>query len=181
MTNRTAASRYARALLEVAVKEKVELSTVERDLAEFADLLSSNSALNHALLNPMVPVTRKRDAMAEIATRAGIVGVVAKLLVLLAERDRLALMPDLVVAFRRRRLDHEHIAQAVVTTTSPIPPERERAIEQSLARVTGRTIALATRIDPSIIGGVVAKVGSTVYDGSLARQLEKMRARLENA
>ncbi len=181
MTNRTAATRYARALLDVAVKERIDLEQVERDVTAFADLLAGNAALSHALLNPVVPVTRKRDAMSAIVARAGLVGVVGKLLVLLAGRDRLVLLPDLVAAFRERRLAHEHVVQAEVTTTVPIGAECQQAVERALAKATGRTVVLATRIDPAIIGGMVARVGSTVYDGSIARRLEKMRARLENA
>jgi F-type H+-transporting ATPase subunit delta len=181
MTNRTAATRYARALLDVAVKERIDLEEVDRDLTAFSDLLAGNATLNQALLNPVVSVTRKRDAMAAITARAGLVGVVGKLLVLLAERDRLALLPDLVAAFRERRLAYQNVVQAEVTTTAPIDAERQQAVERALAKATGRTVVLATRVDPAIIGGMVANVGSTVYDGSIARRLEKMRARLEHA
>ena len=65
-----------------------------------------------------------------------------------------------------------------MTTAAPLPPDRAKALEQSLAEVTGRTVLLATAVDPSIIGGVVARIGSTVYDGSVTRQLEKMKERL---
>jgi F-type H+-transporting ATPase subunit delta len=178
MTSRTAASRYARALLDVAVKERADLDAVERDLSEFADLLARHAALREPLLNPVVPVARKRAAMVELTGRAHIVGIVAKLLVLLAERDRLALVPDLVAAFRERLLDYRNVVRAEVITTTELGAEKLSAIERGLAGATGRTVSLATRIDPAIVGGMVAKVGSTVYDASIARQLEKMRARL---
>ncbi len=102
MTSRTAANRYARALLDVALKEKADLSAVERDLSQFADLVADHAGLREPLLNPVVPVVRKRAAMVELTTRAGVVGVVAKLLVLLAERDRFAILPELVASFRQR-------------------------------------------------------------------------------
>ena len=70
------------------------------------------------------------------------------------------------------------IVRAEVTTAVTLSPDRAKAVEQSLARMTGRTVTLETRMDPSIIGGVVARIGSTVYDGSVATQLRKMREQL---
>jgi F-type H+-transporting ATPase subunit delta len=68
--------------------------------------------------------------------------------------------------------------RAEVTTATPLPADRAREIEQSLARATGRTVALTTRVAPEMIGGLVARVGSTVYDASVTTQLEKMRQQL---
>ena len=121
------------------------------------------------LLNPAVPVPRKRAAIAELTTRAKLSPVLGKLLLLLAERDRLVLLPDLLAAYRERLLDHLKVVRAEVTTAVALPADRAKAVEQSLARVTGRTVMLDTRVDPAIIGGVVARVGSTVYDGSVTR------------
>jgi F-type H+-transporting ATPase subunit delta len=181
MTSRTAAIRYARALLDVASAERADLTAVERDLSEFADLIARDAALREPLVNPVVPVARKRAAMVELTARAHVIGVVAKLLVLLAERDRLILLPDLVDAFRERLLEHQHVVRAEVTTTGELPAETVRAIEKTLSKATGRTVSLSTRVDPAIVGGMVAKVGSTVYDASVAHQLERLRTKLEQA
>jgi F-type H+-transporting ATPase subunit delta len=104
--------------------------------------------------------------------------VLTKLLVLLAGRDRLVLLPDLLETYRARLLDHQNVVRAEVTTATPLAADRTKAIERSLAQATGRTIALTTRVAPEIIGGLVARVGTTVYDGSVTTQLEKMRQRL---
>ena len=178
MTNRTAAIRYARALLDVALKEQVDLSRIESQLVEFATLIKEHEDLGQVLLSPAVPALRKRGAIAELTARANMLPVVGKLLVLLAERDRLAILADLVDAYRERLLDYQNVVRAEVTTAEPLAPERARQIEQSLAAATGRTITLSTRIDPAIIGGVVARVGSTVYDGSVTGHLQKMKERL---
>jgi F-type H+-transporting ATPase subunit delta len=178
MTNKTAATRYARALLDVAIKEKADLDRIERELESVVELFKQYPALAHALLNPVVPVPRKRAATAELTALAQLLPMVTKLIGLLADRDRLVLVPDLLAAYRDRLLDYRHVIRAEVTTTTPLPADRAKAIEESLARTTGQTVALATRVDPSIVGGVVTRIGSTVYDGSVARQLEKIRARL---
>jgi F-type H+-transporting ATPase subunit delta len=188
MTNRTAANRYARAILEVAVKEaqgvggasavSETLQRIAQELAAFAELFNQHPTLEKVLLNPAVPVPQKRAAVIALTDRAQVLPIVAKLLVVLAERDRLVLVPDLLAQFRERLLDYQNVVRAQVTTAMPLGTDRAKAIEASLARVTGRTVRLATAVDPAIIGGVVARIGSTIYDGSVTRQLQKMKARL---
>jgi F-type H+-transporting ATPase subunit delta len=178
MTNRTAANRYARALIDVGVKEQADLQQIECDLAGFVELFTQHPTLEKVMLNPAVPVSRKAATVAELTSRVGTSPMVTKLLILLAERDRLVLLPDLLDAYRERLLDHQKVVRAQVTTATTLAPDRALAIEQKLAQVTGRSVTLDTKIDPSIIGGVVARIGSTIYDGSVTRQLEKMKQRL---
>ena len=178
MTNKTAAIRYARALLDVAVKEQADLEQLENELSQFADLFKQYPLLEKVLLNPAVPVPRKRAAVADLLAQAKFTPIVTKLLTLLADRDRLVLIPDLLASYRDRLLEHRGVVRAEVTTASTLDPGRADAIRQGLAALTGRTVQLATKIDPAIVGGLVARIGSTVYDGSVTRQLEKMRDRL---
>ena len=178
MTNRTAATRYARALLDVAVNEKADLDQIERELSSVVDLFTQHKALSQVLLNPVVPVPRKRAAMDAITSRAKLLPMVTKLLGLLAERDRLVLLPDLLAAYRDRLLEYRHVVRAEITTTTSLPADRVKAIEASLARAFGRTVSLSTKVDPDIIGGVVTRIGSTVYDGSITRQLQRMKEKL---
>ena len=181
MTNKTAALRYARALLDVAIKERAPLDTIGDELGAFVDLFRQNPSLEKVMLHPAVPVPRKRAVMVALVERARLSPILSKLLVLLAERDRLVLLPDLLSAYRERVLDHQQIVRAEVTTASPIGPDRAQAIERGLTKVTGRTVRLGVRTDPSLIGGVVARIGDTIYDGSVAKQLERMKKRLVEA
>ena len=181
MTNKTAAIRYARALLDVAVKEKADLDLIENELSQFADLFTQYPLLEKVLLNPAVPVPRKRAAVSDLLAQAKFTPIVSKLLALLTDRDRLALVPDLLKAYSDRLLDFRGVVRAEVTTASALDPQRATAIQKGLAAVTGRTVLLATKIDPAIIGGLIARIGSTVYDGSVTRQLEKMKERLTDS
>jgi F-type H+-transporting ATPase subunit delta len=178
VTNKTAAIRYARALLDVAVKEQANLEQIENELSQFADLFKQYPLLEKVLLNPAVPVPRKRAAVADLLAQAKFTPIVTKLLTLLADRDRLVLIPDLLASYRDRLLEHRGVVRAEVTTASTLDPGRADAIRQGLAALTGRTVQLATKIDPAIVGGLIARIGSTVYDGSVTRQLEKMKDRL---
>jgi F-type H+-transporting ATPase subunit delta len=178
MTNKTAAIRYARALLDVAIKEKSDLAQIERDLAAFAALLTDHPALAKVLLNPAIPVQRKTAAVADLIRLMKPAPIPAKLIALLAERDRLVLLPHLLAAYRERLLEHQNVVRAEVTTAVPLAADRTQAIERGLAALTGRTVTVATKVDPAIIGGVVTRIGSTVYDGSITTQLQKMKQRL---
>jgi F-type H+-transporting ATPase subunit delta len=178
MTNRTAGSRYARALLEVAIQEHGDLEQIGTQLADVVDLFAQNPLLSRVMLNPAVPVPRKRAAMIELTERAKVSPILSKLLVLIAGRDRLVLLPDMLVAYRERLLAHQHVVRAEITTAAPLPADRAQAIERGLERLTGRTVRLATRVDPAIIGGVVARLGDTIYDGSVTTQLATMKKRL---
>jgi F-type H+-transporting ATPase subunit delta len=178
MTNRTAATRYARALLDVTLQEKVDPLQVENELAAFVDLFAQNDTLKKVLLNPAVPAPRKRSAIAEIAKQAGVATVVRKLLILLAERDRLIILPDLLVSYRDRLMDYQKVVRAEVTTAVALAPERAQTIQRRLAEVTGRTVTLTTTIDAGLVGGMIARIGGTVYDGSVTTQLRKLKAKL---
>jgi F-type H+-transporting ATPase subunit delta len=85
------------------------------------------------------------------------------------------LLPDLLVSYRERMLDHQKVVRAEVVTATPLADDKMQAIQKTLASLTGRTVNVQPKVDPSIIGGMVAKVGSTVYDASVSRQLEKIK------
>ena len=175
MTNRTAAARYARALLDVSVKDR-DLRQVEADLTGFANLIDGHETLNRVLLNPTIPTRHKKAVVDALLGRLGnVTPPVAKLLRLLAERDRLSLLPEVLRVYRVRVLDHLGVVEAQVTTAQPLTPERAAAIERSLVQVSGRKVTMVTDVDPEILGGVVARLGATVYDGSVAGHLERMR------
>ena len=178
MTNKAAAIRYARALFDVAVKERGDLQQIEEQLEAFVALFRQHPALEQVLLNPAVPVPRKRAAVSALTTRLGTTSILAKLLVLVAERDRLILLRDILSTYHDKLLDHQEIVRAEVTTAAPLTKGRAQEIERRLAQVSGKRVSLATRVDSAILGGVIARIGSTVYDGSVTRQLEKIRSRL---
>ena len=103
---------------------------------------------------------------------------VTKLLVLLAQTRKLNLLPDLEKAYRERLLAHQNIVRAEVTSAAPLSPDKTKALEESLATVTGKKVELSVSVDPELLGGVVATIGSTVYDGSVRTQLQRMRQEL---
>lgn len=181
MTSRAAANRYARALFDVVLKEG-DPQRAYADLSAFTEIVSSNEPLQRVFAAPSIPPARKRAIVEALLQKAGaITPAVAKLLLLLSERDRLVLLSELGDAYRERLQQHQQIVQAQVTTAVPLPEDRRAALESSLAKATGRKVLLTTAVNPAIIGGAVTRLGSTVYDGSVARQLERLREQLQTS
>ena len=182
MTARAAARRYARALFDVVAGQRGDFEWAGRDLASFAALLQEHAALARVLGNPAIPAARKRSAVeALLSSAGGAMPPVAKLLLLLAGQDRLRLVPDIADAYEQRLMDHRKIVRAEVVTAVEMSPDRMRALEQSLARATGRQVQLSARVDPGLVGGAVTRIGSTVYDGSVATQLRRLKEQLVGA
>ncbi len=177
MPSRASATRYARALFDVALKEADPVQ-IERDLSSFAQLAAGNAELHNALTNPAIPATAKHQIVDALAQRLNMAAPARKLLLLLADRDRLALMPALLEVYRERLMEHQQVVRAEVTTAAPLSADRAAQLQNKLADITGRKIDMTTTVDPSIIGGVVTRIGSTVYDGSIATQLAKLKETL---
>ena len=179
MTSRAAASRYARALFDVLLQQ--DGSSIERaqsDLQGLADLVAAFPQLASTFANPAIPAAKKRGVAEALLDKAGIAGPVARLVLLLAERDRLMLLPELAATYRERVLDWKHVIRGEVTTAVPIAADRLRALEQRLTEATGRTVTLDSKVDPSIVGGAVTRLGSIVYDGSVTTQLLRLKESL---
>jgi F-type H+-transporting ATPase subunit delta len=180
LTARAAALRYARALFDVVLAEG-GIERAQEDLQRFSDVVAGSDALTKVFANPAIPTARKKGVVGALLERLGLpVGPVSKLMLLLGDRDRLMLLPEVVRAYRDRVMEHQRVVRGDVTTAIPLPPDALRRIEDGLASATGRTVTLDARVDPSIIGGAITRIGSTVYDGSVTTQLQKMKQALVN-
>ena len=170
--------RYARALLEVS-QQQADPEQVGQELAAFLALLEKHATLGAVLVNPAVPPARKRGLVAALLARAeGVSAVTGRLLTLLAERDRLVLLAAILETYRDRLMELRGVVRARLTTSAPLAPDRVEGIQQRLASATGKQVTLETDVDASVIGGMVTQIGSTVYDASVARHLERLKQRL---
>jgi F-type H+-transporting ATPase subunit delta len=178
VTPRAAARRYAGALFDV-VRTGGDIERANRDLAAFRDLVVQHAELARVFETPAVAPQKKRAIVEQIlAAASDISPEVGRLLVLLADRDRLVLLPVVAEAFAARVLDARRAASADVVTAVPLGEAARAALAQALGRAVGRDVTIRERVDPSIIGGVVARIGSIVFDGSVVRQLDRLRERL---
>lgn len=180
MTLQAVARRYAGALFDV-VSKNGELDSAYTGLSAFAELVNQSPELARAFASPAVPFAKKRAVAETLATQLGVSGEVMRLLGVMGDRDRLSLVGEVATAFEARVMQARHVMQAEVTTAVPLSAETTASLAAALGRATGGTVKIDARVDPAIVGGVVARVGSMVFDGSVTRQLEMLKTQLINA
>lgn len=178
MSLRTSANRYAKALFEVVLQEKADLDQVDRDLQAVVAMMQASPDLAAAANRGSVTDAARKSLIEAVAAAMTLTTPVTKLLVMLAASGKLHYLPDLAEAYRERLLAHHNIVRAEVTSALPLAPEKMKAVEESLSKATGKKVQLSTRVDAELLGGVVTKIGSTVYDGSVKTQLERLRKEL---
>jgi len=175
MTERTAATRYAQSLIEVSLVDG-DVDRIEQELGAIVALLEKHPLLSRALFSPAISSVRKRAIVSTLLTRIGhLSGIFERLVLMLAERDRLSLLPLILEVYKERLEEKRGVLRARVTTTTPLSTERIRAFERALGQATGRQVTVETEVDVELVGGMVAQIGSTVYDGSLATHLDRLR------
>jgi F-type H+-transporting ATPase subunit delta len=178
MSLRTVARRYAGALFDVAHKAGT-LDRAEEQLGAFVGMLNGHAELRRVLETPAIAPQKKRAIIEALLEKTGDgPGEVRRLLGMLADRDRLSLLPDIAAAFADRLRQSRHVLEAEITTAIPLPDAQRASLAAALKRATGSDLIITEKVDPAIIGGVVARVGSQVFDGSVTRQLERMRQKL---
>jgi F-type H+-transporting ATPase subunit delta len=178
MSLRTSANRYAKALFDVALEEKADLAQVDRDLQAVAEMLKTSPDLQLNLSRGSVTDAERQSLMEAVSQSMALSVPVTKMLVLLAKSGKMSLIPDLAAAYRERLLSHQNVVRASVTSAAPLSPEKTQALEESLSKVTGKKVEISASVDPDLLGGVVARIGSTVYDGSVKTQLQNLRQEL---
>ena len=172
------ANRYARALFDVALQEKADLAKIDRDLTVLAEVMHEHHELLLQATRHGVPDEVRKSVIGAIADKLEAAPPLRKMLMVLALSQKLSLVPGMVTAFRARLHAHQNIVRADVTSAAPLSPEQTAALVSSLSKVTGKNVDLSVSVDPALMGGVVATIGSTVYDGSVRTQLARMRAEL---
>ena len=178
MSTRSTARRYASSLFDVARKSGKE-EVVGKQLAELSELIAGHNDLRTTLESPAIPIQVKKNLVGALL-KAGteLSDEVKRTLQLLAERDRIAMLPELAALYSDRLMTARNVVPAEVVTAVPLSANHRAELAAALGRAAGGQITLTERVDPNIVGGVVAKVGSVVFDGSVARQLERLRERL---
>jgi len=169
--------RYAVALFDVAKKAN-RLEQVDRDLTAFAAFVRDHDDVRRAFEAPAVAPQKKRALLDALLDRSELRGEVPQLLRMLADRDRLGQLSEVVAAFDDRLRHERNIVEAHVVTALPLNDADRTSLKNALRRASGADVAMSEQVNPSIVGGFVARVGSLVFDASLTRQLERMKQRL---
>ncbi|MBI1898226.1 MAG: ATP synthase F1 subunit delta [Acidobacteria bacterium] len=174
------AAKYAGALADIvaAPGSGLDAKQVSAELHSFGEALGSAAELRNVLLSPAVSLARKRDVVRRLAEVMGLSPTVRNFLFVIIDRRRVGRFHEIASGFEEILDERMGIVRADVTSAAPLAPGQQAELEQALARVTGKQVRPRYAIDESLIGGVVARIGSTIYDGSVRGQLETLRQRL---
>src|SRR5438105_11820476 len=169
------ARRYAEAIFDIARRQ----NTVDRtfdDVREIARLFAHRK-LAYLLREPKVPAQRKETAIRQALT-SKVLPTSLNLALLVVQRELVEIMPNIASELERLVLDYKNQAKAEVTTARPMDDAQLAEVKQALERRTGKTILISTKVQPDILGGVVARVGDQVIDGSIRTRLGMLRQQL---
>jgi len=173
------AGRYASALFDLATEER-QVAEVEADLAKFQAGLDASSDLRRLVLSPVFSAEEQVRALKAVLEQAGIGGLTANFLQLIARNRRLSAAPDMIRSFRTLAAKARGEVEADVTSPFPLSKAQLDAVQDALrASVGGREVKVHTRVDASLLGGLIVKMGSRMIDSSLRTKLAMLKTRLK--
>ena len=173
MSSQTVARRYASALADVII-ERNEQAEVREELAAWEGMILSNPALLEAFINPTVPYEQKAKVLNELIARTKVRQTTANFLRILLKNQRLAELPQVNAKLDQVLDERSGVVSAQVTSARPVSDSTKLALEEKLADITGKRIRLSFGTDESLLGGIVTRIGSTIYDGSVRNQLKRL-------
>lgn len=177
MSIETVARRYAVALADVVAKNS-DTEIIKSELAQFQNLMSESPQLAEVFRNPAVPQEQKTRLLETLLARTKPHQTTANFLRVLLKNARLGDLAAVNTKFNSVLEERAGMVSADVTTAAPLSSDQQTALQTKLQTVTGKKVNLNFKIDPEIIGGVVTRIGSTVYDGSVKNQLEQFREQM---
>ena len=169
--------RYAKALFELA-REQNQTDQVVRDVGALSTAWKESSELRELVRNPVVPKAALRASIDAIMDKLGTSKLVRNTIGLLADRRRLPFLPDVLGAFEELSEAETGRVRAEVISAKPLAEAYYTRLQEKLQRATGQQIVLVKREDPSLIGGVVTRIGDRVFDGSISNRLNELRETL---
>lgn len=168
------AKRYATALLELG-SESGQLDQLVDELARAASVYEASAELRASFDDPLIPAAAKKAILSEVLERLAVGQTTRNAVALLLDRRRVRALPAIAGRLREMADAKRGLLRAEVHAAMPLPEEYFEKLQRELERITGRRVALDRKLDPSLVCGVVVRVGDTVYDGSLASRVRQMR------
>ena len=169
------ASTYARAFADVLLSAHLDANRTVGGLRRIAGLLTENADLRRVWENPAVPAEQKRKLLDAIVHREGIENHVRNLIAVLIDHRRVQFLGRIIEQLKKELDARMGFAEAHVTSARELGDAEKRALEAQIEKVTGKKVHAQFGLDAALLGGAVVRVGSTIYDGSVKGQLEKIR------
>lgn len=168
------ARRYAKALFAVG-KEQDNYEGYNQALQALAGLYASRPEVADALTNPLYPLDIREKVMAGVIKSMGVDKIMGNFLSLLIQKKRVAILPEIADEYQAMVDDEKNICHGNVISAIELSAELQATVQIKLEKLTGKKVKLTTSVDPSIIGGIIAKVGDLVLDGSIKTQLAGLK------
>lgn len=177
-TNSGVAERYAGSLFDLAVESK-SIAAVEKDLARFEALLAGSDDLRRLISSPVFSADEQFRSIGAIADKAKIGGLTGNFLRVVARNRRLFAVPGMIRAFREIAARHRGEVAAEVTSAHALTAAQETELKATLKGVAGKDVTLSLTVDPTLLGGMVVKIGSRQIDTSLRTKLNSLKLALK--
>jgi len=174
---KSASLQYANALADVALQQGAA-DPVLKQLNDFAGAYAESAELRNLLATPSVTSKEKHAVVEKISARLGASKIVRNFLFLIIDHRRTLMIPELAKAFQTVIRERQGFAEATVTSAAEMNDAQKKDLTQSLEKKTGKKIEAKYAVDKGLLGGVVVRIGDTVYDGSLRYRLNVMRVKL---
>lgn len=178
MKNLTIARRYAKALLIIG-KEDGQAETYRAELDGFASLIAKEKELEQAITNPLYDAASRKKVLQAVIEKVEISKVMRSFLLLLFDKGRIGFLSDINDFYRKLADELKGVARASLVSATELSSETIEKIRTTLSKRTGKDIILEVEQDPSLIGGIVSRIGDLVLDGSIKTQLLNMRETLK--
>jgi F-type H+-transporting ATPase subunit delta len=173
LSSQTVARRYASALADVIIA-RAEEAAVREELAAWEKMISANAPLLEAFSNPTVAYEQKGKVLSELITRTKVRPTTANFLRILLKNQRIAELPQVNAKLAQILDERSGVISAQVTSAWPVADAMKQALEKKLEEITGKRVRLRFGTDESLLGGIVTRIGSTIYDGSVQNQLSRL-------
>ena len=169
---------YARAFADVVIEQRLNADKTLQDARSLVQLMAANKELREVWETPSIPAEQKRAVLDAIVARAGISKSVRNFLAVLIDHRRIAFLEPIVNQFEQELNQRLGFVEAEVTSARELNEKERRGLESRMEKLTGKKVRAQYSRDEALLGGVIVRVGSTIYDGSVAGQLDRIRERL---
>jgi F-type H+-transporting ATPase subunit delta len=166
--------RYATALYELADEQKT-LDSVAAGLRSLRELIDESADLRRLIRSPVLSRAEQGKAIAALAERAGLQPLVRNILGLMAKNRRLFVVPDVIKSFLAELAKRRGEVTAEVVSAQPLSDAQRQSLDERLRRAVGGKVAIETRVDPSLLGGLIVRLGSRMVDASLSSKLQRLQ------
>jgi F-type H+-transporting ATPase subunit delta len=174
---RSASLQYANALADIAVAQGAAEAALKQ-LNDFGALYANSPELRNVLSSPAVTREAKHGVIEKITARMRASKILRNFLFIIADRQRMHALPEMVASFQEVIRQREGIAEAEISSAVGLSAAQKTEMKKTLERLTGKRVEPKYSIDPALLGGAVVRIGDTIYDGSLRNRLSDLRARL---